>query len=389
MISLGDEVGMALSIEMGGSNVRVSKIFFQGGGRSRIERCSSCSYSPEAKSGSSKDLFSFVAQCVKQVDPENGIKAGLSFSFPCDTLSLRSGRLMEWTKGMNVPDCIGKDPVKLLQQELQELGLNMQIVALCNDSVGTLISHSYHNNKAAIGVVLGSGTNAAYLELVSNIPKLRTETASRTMIVDMEWGALGSHHRDSLPISCLDEEVDAHSSNPGKQCLEKLMCGDYLGELTRLWIRSLRANNELLSTVDMDNRLFAERYCFGSPLCTTVLLDDSEEFEEIRGILDSFGIARSTVEDRRTIRAIVDCVITRSARLMGASLFAVLDHMKEYGLDGSVGIDGSVYRFIPGYKARVMKALEELGMSNVSIGKAENGITEGAALIAYTSSSFM
>ena len=104
---------------MRGSKVCVSKIHLQGGGRATVERSISHSLSPALKSGASEDLFSFVAECVSEVDPENGIKAGFSFSYPCNTVSLKSGVLLEWTKGMNVPDAIGKDPVKLLEEQLQ------------------------------------------------------------------------------------------------------------------------------------------------------------------------------------------------------------------------------------------------------------------------------
>lgn len=376
---------MALAIEMRGSKVCVSKIHLQGGGRATVERSISHSLSPALKSGASEDLFSFVAECVSEVDPENGIKAGFSFSYPCNTVSLKSGVLLEWTKGMNVPDAIGKDPVKLLEEQLQKRGINVHIVAMCNDSVATLMAHSYNTNTACVGVVLGSGTNAAYVELVSNIPKLHTEIASPTMVISMEWGALGNHDHSFLPVSFLDEEIDSHTLNPGRQYLEKMMSGCYLGEITRLWMRHLRQENKLLSRTPLQNCLFCERYCFDSPLCTTILLDDSEEREEIRSILESFGISDSTTEDRNTIREIVDSVITRSARLMGASLFCVLSHMRENGLGGSVGVDGSVYRCVPGYKARVLKALAELGMDNVSIGMATDGTSKGVALIAYAS----
>ena len=103
-------------------------------------------------------------------------------------------------------------------------------------------------------------------------------------------------------------------------------------------------------------------------------------------ILESFGIAESSQKDREQIREIVDCVITRSARLMGACLFTVLQHMQENGMGGSIGVDGSVYKYVPGYKARMIKAMRELGMENVECGIAEDGTSLGAALIGYYSS---
>ena len=65
------------------------------------------------------------------------------------------------------------------------------------------------------------------------------------------------------------------------------------------------------------------------------------------------------------IAQIVNAVVTRSARLMGTCVYTVLNHMHESGLGGSIGVEGSVYKFLPGYKRRMMKALEELGMETV------------------------
>ena len=375
---------MVLSIEMGGSKVCVEKIHLHGGCHIEIEERVVRPIDDQLRRGNSEDLFGYIADCIKEVNPENGIKAGFAFSHPCALSSLRSGTLMEWTKEFGVDGCTGKDPCALLQAELHKRSLNVKIVALCNDSVSTLVAHSYKNPRAAVGVILGSGTNAAYMERVSNISKFHSEIASPLMIVNMEWGALGAKDPSVLPCSCLDEEIDLHSINPGKQHLEKMMSGMFLGELVRCWIRKLRLRGEILNHVPLTNTLFTQRMCFETPLCTTILLDDGEDLAEIEGILESFDIASSSLEERRTIRSIVDLVITRSARLMGVCLFTVLEHMGEYGLGGSVGVDGSVYKYVPGYKARMLKAMAELGMTNVECGVAEDGSCIGTALIAYS-----
>ena len=380
-------MGLALSIVMGGTKVLVEKIRFNGGVHFTIEKKVVRPISESLRRGSSDDLFGFVADCVKEVNPEHGIKAGFVFSYPCTLTSLKRGTLVEWTKDISVEECKGKDPCVLLQEQLDRRNLNVKIVALCNDSVSTLVSHSYSHTRTAVGVILGSGTNAAYVEQIANIPKLHSEIASRFMIINMEWGALGGRNPSVLPLSSLDIDIDRHSINPGKQPLEKMMSGLFLGELVRCWIAQLHNRGDLLSPIDSSNRLFTERLCFDSSLCTTILLDDSEDLTEVSSILESFGIAESSQKDREQIREIVDCVITRSARLMGACLFTVLQHMQENGMGGSIGVDGSVYKYVPGYKARMIKAMRELGMENVECGIAEDGMSLGAALVGCYSSS--
>lgn len=371
---------------MGGSKVRVAKVHFEGGGEMHIVKEVIHPIRENLKRGTSSELFEFIAQCIKEIEPDNGIKAGFTFSYPCDLTSRKSGRLLEWTKDIRTSPCIEQDPVQLLQQELTKLGVNVHIVSMCNDSVSTLVSYSYTHAQTAIGVILGSGTNAAYIERVANISKLKTEVAATNMIVNMEWGALGFSNSSVLPRSCLDEEIDLYSINPGKQYLEKLMSGLFLGELTRLWITRLRNENVILSNVSLSNRLFCERMCFDSVFCTNILLDDSESLSEIESILQSFYIVKSTLNDRKVIREVVDLVITRSTRLMGTCLYTVLSHMKDNGLTGCIGLDGSVYKFVPGYKARMLKAMNELGMEGVECGIAHNGSIVGSALVAYASS---
>jgi len=44
-----------------------------------------------------------------------------------------------------------------------------------NDTVGTLAAGRYNDEDVVIGVILGTGSNAAYVEEASTIPKLEGE----------------------------------------------------------------------------------------------------------------------------------------------------------------------------------------------------------------------
>jgi hexokinase len=62
------------------------------------------------------------------------------------------------------------------------------VVAIVNDTVGTLISHAYVDPETYVGVILGTGSNAAYVEKVNQIPKWKTHyqdlpVASGDMII--------------------------------------------------------------------------------------------------------------------------------------------------------------------------------------------------------------
>jgi len=44
--------------------------------------------------------------------------------------------------------------------------LNIEVVALVNDTVGTLATRCYSDPQCFMGVIFGTGTNAAYIEKV-------------------------------------------------------------------------------------------------------------------------------------------------------------------------------------------------------------------------------
>lgn len=72
-------------------------------------------------------LFTFIVNCLmkflKEVDLLNAsLPVGFVFSYPCELLSIRSARLLWWTKGFDIKDCLQKDVVKLLEEALE---LNM------------------------------------------------------------------------------------------------------------------------------------------------------------------------------------------------------------------------------------------------------------------------
>jgi len=50
--------------------------------------------------------------------------------------------------------------------------IDIDVVALLNDTVGTLMALGYTDQRCQIGVIVGTGSNACYLERVDRCPKL-------------------------------------------------------------------------------------------------------------------------------------------------------------------------------------------------------------------------
>jgi hexokinase len=189
----GTETGTYLALDLGGTNLRVCQITFLGSGDLQV-KSESYEISKSLKTGDACDLFDFIADCINQFLIDTGyghsssIPLGFTFSFPVDQTEIDKGVLVRWTKGFSAWGAIGKDIVKMLREALERKNVSVRVVALINDTVGTLLAHAYKNPATMIGVIFGTGTNAAYVERLDNIRKI-SKIGPGNMIINMEWGA--------------------------------------------------------------------------------------------------------------------------------------------------------------------------------------------------------
>ncbi len=220
----GDEHGEFLLIDLGGTNLRVGQGDLFGNHRYTLEE-EPFLVPEDIKAGSGYALFDFIAEKVLAFRQRTGSKAnkiGFTFSFPVEQSRIDDGKLIQFNKAYDCHDIVGKDVVKLLQERLPS---DLQVCSLVNDTVGTLVAHAYKNPNTKMSVILGTGTNAAYWDILDG----------EQMIVNIEWGGFGDHsNRKILPLTVYDDKIDEQSENIGMQTFEKMISGMYLGELFRL-----------------------------------------------------------------------------------------------------------------------------------------------------------
>ena len=72
--------------------------------------------------------------------------------------------LLTWTKGFDIPGVVGRDVAKLMHEAFSRLNINARVHAVCNDTVGTLLACAYDFENVRVGLILGTGTNAAYFD---------------------------------------------------------------------------------------------------------------------------------------------------------------------------------------------------------------------------------
>lgn len=96
--------------------------------------------------------------------------AGFTFSFPMTQNGLDVGKLVTWTKTFNCPNVVGMNAVQLLRDALHKRGdCNVEVLAVLNDTAGTLVKGSYLDRDCAIGLILGTGSNACFLEKADKV----------------------------------------------------------------------------------------------------------------------------------------------------------------------------------------------------------------------------
>ena len=135
--------------------------------------------SQDMMSGSGDLLFDHIAECLANFAKNKGIDhqvlpLGFTFSFPCRQKGLASGELITWTKGFTCEGVEGEDVVVLLKKAIAKRNdIQVDVASILNDTTGCLMSCAWKNANCRIGLIIGTGTNACYLE---DIEKVQLET---------------------------------------------------------------------------------------------------------------------------------------------------------------------------------------------------------------------
>ncbi|NXN89483.1 HXK3 protein, partial [Bombycilla garrulus] len=381
----GTERGDFLALDLGGTNFRVLVVRVAEEG---ISMSSEIYVIPVAiMQGTGEGLFDHIIDCIidfqtKQRLVTQTLPLGFTFSFPCQQMGLDKALLLTWTKGFSASGCEGQDVVQLLRDAAKrKQHLGMEVVALVNDTVGTMMACGYDDPKCEIGLIVGTGTNACYMEEMRNVGTVEGDEGR--MCINMEWGAFGDNGCLDHIFTHFDRVVDETTINPGKQRFEKLISGMYLGEIVRQ-ILMVMTEKQLLFQGKPSPKL-QTRNIFQTKFLSTIELNGLA-LRQIRAILSELELDAS-FEDSVLMREVCQTVSLRAAQLCAAGLAAVVEKMRENrGLDQlsvSVGVDGTLYKLHPRFSTNLQKTLKDLAPNcDVTFLLSEDGSGKGAALVA-------
>ncbi|QQP53332.1 Phosphotransferase, partial [Caligus rogercresseyi] len=340
------ETGRFLALDLGGTNFRVLVVDI--GENKKFEMDSQVFPIPNSiMIGTGEGLFDHIADCCKKFVYDRKLEndvlpMGFTFSFATQQEGL--------AKGFKCSGVEGEDVVQLLKVALDKKKLKIDVCAILNDTTG--------ESKCRIGLIIGTGTNACYLEDLENVERFdgdRTQ-GPQHMIVNTEWGNFGSIGELDFIRTKWDEAVDAVLVD---MIWEGLMFKE-------------QANTDLL----FEWGRFYTRYV------SEIESDPVGSYQRAREVCIELGLEIVTEEDLSALRYICECVSRRAGFMASAGITALLKKMDYH--DVVVAIDGSVFRYHPHFSNIMKSRISQLmGVDyKFDLMMSTDGSGRGAALVA-------
>ena len=365
----GTETGEFLTLDFGGTNVRATVIRLLGNGRyeqvRRAEKTLVCdAYNLICAQASCDELFDFLTRIIGEAiagDKETTYFLGHTFSFGSQQLDINKARLIKWAKEFAVPGVEGQDINALLMKALQKAGYsNVKPVAIINDTVAVQLAAAYQYPDTQIGSIYATGHNTCYMERMPDVGRpaciLNMESGGFAKLIPTQW----------------DIELDKQSEQPGRQRLEKMVSGRYMGMLFNQLLMQLFSLDKSpnLSAVDM-----------------SAIMEDKSAV--ITLLSDIIGVMDDDLTEK--VQNLAKAITVRSARLVAATWAGTLWHLagNDKILPQHIAVDGSVYQHMPYVQENVRRALYEiLGEDAAAIEPVliKDGSSVGAAIAAAVAS---
>lgn len=226
--------GKSLVLDLGGTNYRVATVDFTNGKTTiRPENGWKKDLSIMKKPGFTEEqLYKEQADPILEIKLDKPLPIGYCFSYPAKSDPDGDATLLRWTKGVAIPEMIGKKIGKSLVDYLNDKAEKKQFTKanVINDTVASLFAGLTRSDyDAYIGLIVGTGTNMATFIDAGKITKLDNKEAFNGLLpVNLESGNFDPPH-----LTAIDEIVDASSGSFGAQRFEKAVSGMYLGEILK------------------------------------------------------------------------------------------------------------------------------------------------------------
>ncbi|KAF2746619.1 hypothetical protein M011DRAFT_468319 [Sporormia fimetaria CBS 119925] len=403
----GDEKGKILTVDLGGTNLRVCTVELHGSEPAKGEKYTltqeEFKLPKDLKTSTAEKLWTHIAGKIgtflsdqgldKEYSKDKPMPLGFTFSYPATQDKIDHAVLQRWTKGFDIEGVEGHDAAAQLREQLEARDLPVKLICVINDTVGAMVASAYNDPETIIGTIFGTGCNAAYMAKIESIHKLDKANEqvkhndSGHMAINCEYGAFDNGHH-VLPRTKYDERIDKESPRPGQQTFEKMSAGLYLGEIFRLVLLELVEKGLIFQNQNAEK--LKHPYSIDTKLLTQIEDDESPKFKKTRNMFEDTLNLQPEDYEIELSRRLAELIAVRGARLCACGVAAIcsLEDIKK----GHVAADGSVANKHPKFKKRWATALGEIldwddeakkeGKGPIIITSAEDGSGVGCAIIA-------
>ncbi|OAL72136.1 hypothetical protein A7D00_3134 [Trichophyton violaceum] len=339
----GGERGTFLALDVGGSTFRVALVELAGRGAMHIRRIASSAIDEQVKLLEGRAFFDWIALRILDMlhdhgegegegygrDSSSPLPMGLSWSFPIDQTSIRSGLVLSMGKGFLCSNgTVGEDLGDLIMAACRKHQLNVRIEAIVNDSSATLLSRAYIDPSTRMSLILGTGTNVAIhyptraigREKFGDRPASWFDQASH-VIINTEMSMFGGG--GVLPMTRWDDDLNRAHIKPDYQPLEYLVTGRYIGEIVRLIIVEAVAVSGLFAG-DLPASLRLP-YSLDTAIVACIEADTSPALDKSAAMLTAshaFAVAPSTA-DMQFLQTVCKCVSRRGAAYLATAIYSL------------------------------------------------------------------
>jgi hexokinase len=373
----------AIAVDAGGTNLRVAAMRFEANGDPRIEGLERGRMPGVDREVGREEFFQALADAVRP-HLRGADRIGFCFSYPAEITPQKDGRLLQFTKEVKAPGVVG---------ELVGAGLARALgqdrvprVVVLNDTVATLLA-----GRAAqpdrqfsdfVGLVCGTGLNAAYVERtarigkLASVPKPASGDIPGAQVVNTESGSFARGARGPV-----DDAFDATTASPGRYRHEKTISGAYLGSLC--WFAAREAARAGCVSPEAARRIES------LPSVSTRQLNDFLVFPDVDTHPLGAVCTGLPAEDARALYTLCDTIVERAAAMVAVNLAAVLQKSGS-GRDPRhpvcITVDGTTFWQLRIFHLRVeswMRRLVPRGQG-WEITAVEDAPLRGAAIAALT-----
>ena len=298
-----------VAIDAGGTNFRAVKMSFDNNLKLVTENLQQRKMPAIDEELSNKEFFATLAAYLTEYKDVSD-KIGFCFSYAVEIFPNKDGKLLEWSKEVKAPEVLGQMVGKNL---LEAMGTPNKHIVLMNDTVSTLLAGQAatagRDFDTYIGYILGTGTNACYIEKNSNITKTPKLDLNGSQIINIESGNF-----NLMPRTDIDVAFDNTTKLPGRYTFEKMISGGYFGGLCTTALKMAAAEDVFSAESKVRMKEIGEL--------------TSEEVNKFVCGIDLPANTLSTVlankEDKEAASEIINALITRAAKLVAANLAAVI-----------------------------------------------------------------